>query len=474
MKRRSCLLTGLVVAIFLFGGFLLIGSIAVEQTNPGAVYDLYLRIFPNENLFVPTSPPTTPSYTPTPSVTFTLTPTSVFTPTFTPTYTEITSATSTDTPTEIFTPTDTPTDTPAFTSTPSATLQPIAAFRKGPDVLFSGDNTQMKIVWQLNSSIPSTIRWGLDTGYSQGSATVTEYGTDHQYAYTITGLAPGIKYFYSVSGDSGGAIGSFLSAPDSSSTALNFFAYGDMRNGGAFHNAIAGQIISTYTADPGFQTLILSVGDLVTDGSLEANWTNDLFNPKFTNVQTALANISFLSVMGNHEGNGALFKKYLPMPFVAGRYWSFDYGPAHFVMLDQYIAYGAGSDQYVWLKNDLAASTKSWKFIVLHEPGWSAGGGHDNNPTVQNDIQPLAVQYGVSIVFGGHLHYYARAVVNGITHLTVGGGGAGLYTPDPGMPYIVTTSQSHSFVKISINGNLLAGTAVNSDGSIIETFELTR
>jgi hypothetical protein len=351
---------------------------------------------------------------------------------------------------------------------------PLVAFRKGPYVLFSGINTQMKVIWQLNSSITSTIRWGLDTRYLQGSATVAEYGTDHQYAYTITGLTPGTKYFYYVVGDSGGAMGSFLSAPDPSATALDFFAYGDMRNGGAINNTIDGQIISTYTNDPGFQTLIVSVGDLVTDGTLETSWANDLFNPQYTNIRKVMADISFLSAIGNHEGDGALFTKYFPMPFVAGRYWSFDYGPAHFVMLDQYIPYGLQSTQRAWLKNDLADSKKIWKFISLHEPGWSAGGGHPNNLTVQNDIQPLALKYDVSMVFAGHNHYYARAVVDGIQHLTVGGGGAGLNTPNPNWPHIVTTSQSYSFVNISIQDNLLTCTAVNSDGSIIETFTMTK
>ena len=105
----------------------------------------------------------------------------------------------------------------------------------------------------------------------------------------------------------------------------------------------------------------------------------------------------------------------------------------HVVMLDQYTTYTAGSTQYNWLKTDLAASTKKWKVVVLHEPGWSAGGGHGNNTTVQNDLQPLFVQYGVAIVFGGHNHYYARASVSGVTHLTVGGGGAPLYSPGVGL-----------------------------------------
>jgi hypothetical protein len=138
--------------------------------------------------------------------------------------------------------------------------------------------------------------------------------------------------------------------------------------------------------------------------------------------RTQTANIPHMGVRGNHEGGATYWKRYWPQPYQpGGLYFSFDYGPMHVVMLDQYTSYNAGSTQYNWLRDDLAASTKKWKFIVLHEPGWSAGGGHGNNTTVQRDIQPLAEQYGVAIIFGGHNHYYARATVNGVQHLTVGG-----------------------------------------------------
>jgi Calcineurin-like phosphoesterase/Iron/zinc purple acid phosphatase-like protein C len=352
--------------------------------------------------------------------------------------------------------------------------EPAVFFHKGPDLVLTGDNTHMKIVWHLDSAITSTLQWGPDTGYCQGSAAVTEFDPDHQYAYTITGLTPGLKVYYRITGDTGNATGTFFAAPNSPASGLKFFAYGDTRSDLAVHDTIAGRIISTYTADPGFQTFKLAVGDLVSDGDLDTAWDSEFFDPQYANIRAILANISFLSVMGNHEGSGSLFSKYFPMPFAADRYWSFDYGPAHFVMLDQYVPYEVGSTQYTWLVNDLAASSKSWKFIVLHEPGWSAGGGHENNETVQTLIQPLAELYGVSIVFEGHNHYYARAVVNGVQHLTVGGGGAPLHTPDPAQPFIVTTSQSHGFVMITIDGNKLTCTAVKSDGTVIETFEIIR
>lgn len=38
-------------------------------------------------------------------------------------------------------------------------------------------------------------------------------------------------------------------------------------------------------------------------------------------------------------------------------------------------------------------------------PGWTSGGSHGNNSTVQSVIQPLCTQYGVDFVIGGHNHY---------------------------------------------------------------------
>jgi hypothetical protein len=175
--------------------------------------------------------------------------------------------------------------------------------------------------------------------------------------------------------------------------------------------------------------------------------------------------------MGNHEGAGILFKKYFPSPFVAGRYWSFDYGPAHFVVVDQYVPYGPGSAQLNWIEDDLAATDKPWKFMYLHEPGWSAG-THGNNSSVQNYIQPLCEEYNVSILFTGHNHNYARAIVNGVQHVTTGGGGAPLYQPNSSYPNIVAVSRSYHYCKIEINDNILSFKALTPSGNVIDSFTI--
>ena len=83
-------------------------------------------------------------------------------------------------------------------------------------------------------------------------------------------------------------------------------------------------------------------------------------------------------------------------------------------------------------------------------------------------------QNGVAMVLAGHNHYYARAMVNGIVELTVGGGGAPLYTPDPSQPNIVVTSETYSFGEFSISGDALTTKVVNNSGATIDTFTVTK
>ena len=51
-----------------------------------------------------------------------------------------------------------------------------------------------------------------------GVADTTEYGTDHQHKYNITGLTPGTKYYYRVTMGSNNWTGNFYAAPASNAT----------------------------------------------------------------------------------------------------------------------------------------------------------------------------------------------------------------------------------------------------------------
>ena len=267
--------------------------------------------------------------------------------------------------------------------------------------------------------------------------------------------------------------GDFKTAPPESSTSFSFFAYGDTRTNPAAHDSVANRILEEIQNDPAVQTFIMASGDLVADGDKETDWDDQFFDPAYSNIQEMLRTLPFMSCMGNHERQGTGFKKYFPYTFYdANRFYgSFDYANAHFIIIDQYTDYFPGSAQYIWLENDLAGTDKPWKIIVLHEPGWTAG-GHANNTDVQTYIQPLCETYGVRFVIGGHNHYYARAEVNDVVHITTGGGGAPLYYPNPNADSIKAVSKSYHFCKFTFNNNLVNVIAIDTAGTTIDSFSV--
>jgi hypothetical protein len=351
----------------------------------------------------------------------------------------------------------------------SVDSRPRAAFRKEPYLIFAGDPDAIEVHWQLQAAAPCTLDWGLDTDYSLGSVVTSEYGDDHQHAFAVTGLTASTPYFYRVRTGGVTRAGSFRSPPSADATSLKFFAYGDTRTYPAAHDSVAAAMVEAFTADPEFQTLTLLTGDLVSDGDDEQKWDDQFFDPGYTNIAALHANLPTEAARGNHEHEATLFAKYFPYPFIIGRAWSFDYGPAHFVVVDQYVDYTPGSAQLAWIEDDLATTDRPWRFMVLHEPGWSAG-GHGNDTDVQDYLQPICVRQGVQMVFAGHNHYYARAVVEGVQHVTTGGGGAPLYTPDHEYPYLVAIAEEHHYCTIEIDGDSLRFAAVSCAGDTLDWF----
>ena len=365
---------------------------------------------------------------------------------------------------------------------------PLPRYEKHPYLIYGGDNTMMTVRWQLTETADSHIEWGTADGvYDLGSITTTENSPDrdqHIHQHTITGLTPGTRYYYRVTTIGGTRTGSFFAAPAAAATALKFVAYGDSRTYRGTHDRLAGGILELYDADPAYRTLLLSMGDLVSSGGLEIDWTREFFSPSMTNLRTIMLSVPFIATVGNHDlslGGTVLFKKYFPYPYasVAGRYWSFDFGPAHFAIVDGYTDFSAGSAQRTWLGNDLSATTKTWKFVLIHQPGWSAGGGHLNNTNIQDSIEPLCETYGVDVLFAGHNHYYARAEVpygagKKVYHVTTGGGGAPLHFPQEGRTNVVTISRSYHYCAVEIAGNTLTLRAIDIDANEIDSFSITK
>jgi len=357
-------------------------------------------------------------------------------------------------------------------------------FRKGPYLIYPNDNTKMTVLWQtMKTPKVCFIEWGEENAFAEKAEVTESDNTEHghQFSYTITGLKPGTRVFYRITANGEQEAGSFRTAPPDMAGSLSFYAYGDTRSHVDDHNAVVGQIlkdmgISLHTR----QTFVIHTGDWVDAGTEEHQWDDDYFVRSQKNLNSMLRYMPVMGCRGNHEGpdRSSLFTKYLPYNYKEKNrdacYYSFDYGSAHFTVIDQYAGdmfrdgIKKGSKQYKWIKKDLAASKKPWKIALFHEPGWSAG-GHRNDEDVQKLLQPLFEKYGVRLVLAGHCHFYSRCEVNGITHITTGGGGAPLYESDESAPHVMKCKKVHHFVRVDIDKDTMHITAIDKNGNIIDT-----
>ncbi len=152
---------------------------------------------------------------------------------------------------------------------------------------------------------------------------------------------------------------------------------------------------------------------------------------------------------GNHDyetaGAAGYFGYYGLNAGPPGRgYYSYDLGDWHIVSLNSNISMNAGSQQEVWLRADLATSSKQCTLAYWHHPRFSSGVMYGNHPSTQPLWQAL-YEAGAEVIISGHEHNYERFApqtprgaadpAKGIRQFVVGTGGESLYddqhTPEP-------------------------------------------
>lgn len=85
-------------------------------------------------------------------------------------------------------------------------------------------------------------------------------------------------------------------------------------------------------------------------------------------------------------------------------YYSYDLGAWHIVVLNSEIAFGSGSTQDTWFRNDLASHPARCTAAVWHEPLFSSRGGD----AARLRLFTVAYNGGVDVVLNGHQHDYER------------------------------------------------------------------
>ena len=345
--------------------------------------------------------------------------------------------------------------------------------------------TSITIMWETDQACSSEILYGEKTPLDK-KITVEQISRIHEVK--LSGLKPETIYYYRVISDCG-AYGKVKSKLYSFKTAVKkdsafaFVVMGDNRTLTYRFHRIS-QL--TYAERPDF---VLNVGDVCTNGLKKFEWKLEFFDP----AKELMANVPTYIAIGNHERDAFWYYYYVSYP-EPENYYSFDYGNAHFAIIDSNKDLSPGSEQYQWLEQDLAKSQATWKFVAHHHPPYSSdlndyGDTKRGKPSTYGDLNvrnlvPLYEKYGVDIVFYGHIHSYERTwplragkidPKNGVIYLQVGGAGAELENFAPQRSWFTAkVAKKCHYVLFNIYQKSLTMMSYDSKGRLFDYLELNK
>ena len=247
-----------------------------------------------------------------------------------------------------------------------------------------------------------------------------------------------------------------------------FAVIGDSGTGGAKQLAVARQLAAQHRRFPFAFAIML--GDNLYGRERAAD-----FEEKFERPYKPLldAKVKFYAALGNHDDPTQVF--YKPFNMNGERYYSFkpESGSVRFFGLDSNYL---DEKQLAWLKKELAASDSEWKIAFFHHPPYSSGDHHGSNLAIREQLEPLFVEHGVSVVFTGHEHFYERThPQQGITYF-IAGSSAKLRRGDLLKSKLTAKGfdQGYTFMLAEIAGDELFFQTITETGRIIDSGVIAR
>src|SRR5215475_548173 len=267
---------------------------------------------------------------------------------------------------------------------------------------------------------------------------------------TLTGLKPNTSYEYDIAAAGDTGKGSFKTPPFGPTGPFRFVVYGDNRTRPDVHRNVIAELLKH-----GIPDFVIQTGDMVANGEDTSLWS------EFFDIERdLLRRTSFFPTLGNHERNTRYFAEFFQQ---ATPYYSFEWGSAHFSVLNSDIMASAGNDQTKkslwadetqWLEDDLRRHQgDTFRFVVAHHPPITAVSSRQKDNPHMTALIPMFEKYHVTAGLFGHDHNYQHYLKGGVHYVITGGGGAPLYDvqipPDEITQKVVSIE---NFVSVSVDG----------------------
>ena len=211
---------------------------------------------------------------------------------------------------------------------------------------------------------------------------------------------------------------SFNNATEKSAPLFRFVALGDVGTGNIGQLAIA-KVMDDYFQKLPFVFVLLTGDNIYENGEIEM--VGRAFERPYRFLRQQ--GVPFYAVLGNHDirtNNGIDQVNYSGFN-MQGRYYTFTKDLVQFFALDTN-KNAPWSEQLIWLEENLASSTATWKVVFGHHPLYSSG-IHGSSRKLIEKLSPLFARYGVQLYLNGHDHNYERTKpIEGTTYLTCGSG----------------------------------------------------
>ena len=313
-----------------------------------------------------------------------------------------------------------------FSIIKGVTPPPVPQLSRGPYVQMPAPSA-MTIRWRTGLPAGGRVRYGTAanalTSFADESGAP---GTEH--TVRLTGLTPGIKYYYRVEAAGrtlAGGPGYFFTTPPAAGTAgaYRVWVLGDSGTRNASQLAVRDSWIRKHNSRPADVWLMLG------GNAYSAGEDADYQAAVFATYPPWLQQIPLWSCLGHHEILGAsnagryAWDDIFDCPaagecggFPSGteRYYSWNYGHLHFIALDSVTSSRAADGPMAqWLAADLAANILPWTIVCLHHSPYTRGTVNSDTELesieLRANILPIIEQYGVDLVLSAHSQVYERS-----------------------------------------------------------------